>query len=313
MPGATKRTEQAMPPPRVLAGTASWTDPTLIKSKKWYPADARTPEARLRYYASKFSLVEVDSTYYSLEMEEAAQKWAANTPEGFVFDVKPFRMFTGHQTPPKMLPADVREALGPPPPGKRNWYLKALPAELQDRLWERFHASMRPLREANKLGAVIFQLPPWAMPTPEARDQIQSAADRLDGYKMAIEFRNKYWLSDRRRRETLGFLRENGLGLVIVDEPQGFRSSVPPVWDVTDPELAVVRLHGRNAETWEKKGLKAASERFNYLYTRQELDELVPHVQEVASATRETHVTFNTNFEDYAQRNAEELAALLQS
>lgn len=303
-----------MPPrPKILVGTASWTDPTLLKAKKWYPRDVRTPEDRLRYYASKFSFVEVDSTYYSLEMEDEARAWAAHTPPGFIFDVKSFRLFTGHQTPPKLLPRDVREALGPLDEKKRNWYLKDIPPELQDRLWEYFQNSMRPLRDAGKLGSIIVQLPPWTMPTPEAHEHLQSVADRLDGYEVAIEFRNKYWLSDRRRRETLAFLRENGLVLVIVDEPQGFRSSVPPVWEVTDPKLSIVRLHGHNDEMWENRGLRTASERFKYEYSREELEALAPEVQQVAKRAGVTHVTFNNNFEDMAQRNAEEFAQILES
>jgi uncharacterized protein YecE (DUF72 family) len=303
-----------MPPrPKILVGTASWTDPTLLKVKTWYPHDVRTPEDRLRYYASKFSFVEVDSTYYSLEMEEQARAWVAHTPPGFVFDVKSFRLFTGHQTPPKLLPRDVRDALGPLDEKKRNWYLKDIPPELRDRLWEYFHNSMRPLRAAGKLGSIVVQLPPWTMPTSEAHEHLQSVADHLDGYEVAIEFRNKYWLSDRRRRETLAFLRENGLALIIVDEPQGFRSSVPPVWEVTDPKLSILRLHGHNDAMWEKKGLRTASERFKYEYSRKELEALAPEVQQIAKRARVTHVTFNNNFEDMAQRNAEEFAQILES
>ncbi|HEY7801829.1 MAG TPA: DUF72 domain-containing protein [Dehalococcoidia bacterium] len=296
---------------KIRVGTASWTDRSLIEAKLWYPPDARTPEARLRYYASRFDFVEVDSTYYSLEMEQQAEAWAANTPPGFLFDVKAFRLFTGHQTPPSMLPRDVRDAIGPLPEKKRNWYLKDLPDDACDALWSYFHASMKPLRDAGKLGAVIFQIPPWTMPTPEARDSLLAAGDRLEGYRVAIEFRNKYWLSDRRRRETLALLRENGLALVIVDEPQGFRSSVPAIWEVTDPALAVVRLHGRNAETWEKKGLRMASERFRYEYDTKELKELAQPVKQVAAAARETHVTFNNNYQDMAQRNADEFKRVL--
>jgi uncharacterized protein YecE (DUF72 family) len=295
----------------VFVGTASWTDRSLLESKKWYPAEVRTPEERLRYYATRFGFVEVDSTYYSIEMETQARAWAANTPKGFVFDVKAFRLFTGHQTPPSMLPRAVREVLGPLPEKKRNWYLKDVPGDLRDELWDYFHASMRPLREVKKLGAVIFQIPPWTMPTPSAREYLAEVAGRLDGYEVAVEFRNKYWLSDRRRRETLALLREHGLSLVIVDEPQGFRSSVPQVWEVTDPALSVVRLHGRNAETWEKKGLRMAAERFRYEYARPQLEELAASVRTVAQQATSTHVTFNNNFEDMAQRNAEEFAGML--
>lgn len=184
--------------PDIRIGTASWTDKSLLDAKLWYPPDARTPEARLRFYASRFRFVEVDSTYYSLEMRHQAEAWVAQTPGDFVFDVKAFRLFTGHQTPPSMLPRDVRDMLGPLPAKKRNWYLNDVPADALDALWAHLYASLQPLRAAGKLGAVIFQLPPWAMPAPATCARLEDAADRLDGYRMAVEFRNTYWLGDRR-------------------------------------------------------------------------------------------------------------------
>ncbi len=296
---------------RILVGTASWTDPTLIQSKKWYPRDVKTPEDRLKFYASKFPFVELDASYYTLELADNAEKWARNTPRGFLFDVKAYRLFTLHQTPPNMLPKDIREALPPLPEKRRNVYYKDLPDELRDELWSRFEGSLEPLHRAGKLGSIIFQIPPWVMPTPDARAHLEECADRLDRYRIAIEFRNKYWLSDRRRRETVAFLRESGLSYVIVDEPQGFRSSAPLIWDVTNPELAILRLHGHNAETWEKKGLKRASDRFNYQYSKKELREFVEPVKELSKQAREVHVTFNNNYQDLAQRNGEELSELL--
>jgi uncharacterized protein YecE (DUF72 family) len=229
-----------------------------------------------------------------------------------VFDVKPFRLFTGHQTPPKMLPAAVRDEIGPLPDGKKNWYYKDVPAHARDEMWGYFERTLAPLRDAGKLGAVVFQMPPWFMPGDESKQHLIECADRLDGYRIAVEFRNKYWLNDRGARRTLAFLREHGLALVVVDEPQGFASSVPQVWEVTDPELAIVRLHGRNTETWEKKGLKAASDRFNYLYSGDELRGLAARVEEMAGRAAETHVTFNNNYEDQAQVNARQFAEMLE-
>src|SRR5687767_5623103 len=97
----------------VLLGTASWTDPTLIKSGRFYPPDAKTPEARLRYYASQFPLVEVDATFYAMPSIDTSSLWARRTPDGFVFDVKAFRIFTLHQTPLKSLPKAMRDDLEP--------------------------------------------------------------------------------------------------------------------------------------------------------------------------------------------------------
>ena len=95
----------------------------------------------------------------------------------------------------------------------------------------------------------------------------------------------------------------------IVDAPQGFDNSLPPVWEVTHPELAYVRLHGRNADTWNVQGQTAASDRFNYDYTDAELAALAERI--VALERRHAigvHVVLNNNYEDQGQRNARSLA-----
>ena len=298
--------------PNILIGTASWTDRSLVESGRFYPPEAKTSEDKLRYYATQFPFVEVDSSYYSLPSVRNATLWAERTPDGFCFDMKAFRLFTGHQTPPDALPKDVREALGPLPQGKRNWYYKDLSEQQRESLWARFENALGPLTLNQKLGAVIFQLPPWLGPNEQTRRHLQYCADRLDPSPIAIEFRNRYWLDDAHRRETLAFLRENGLAYVVVDEPQGFGSSVPQVWEVTNPELAVLRLHGRNAATWEEKGLAASSERFNYLYSDEELEGFVDPLQRLATEARSIHVTFNNNYQDYSQRNARQLMEMLR-
>src|SRR2546427_7092959 len=98
--------------PRVLVGTTSWTDKTLIGSGRFYPPETKSAEERLRYYATCFPIVEVDSSYYALPSAHNAELWAQRTPADFVFDVKAFRLFTQHQTAPRALPADIRRALG---------------------------------------------------------------------------------------------------------------------------------------------------------------------------------------------------------
>jgi uncharacterized protein YecE (DUF72 family) len=308
---AARRTLYDLAEDGIRIGSASWTDRSLLDSGRFYPDGVNTPEERPRFYASVFPFVEIDSTYYTSQFADQATAWAERTPDDFLFDVKAFRLFTLHQTPHKMLPSAVREMVGEPPAGKRNWYYKDIADDARDELWAGFEASLAPLRSAGKLGAVIFQLPPWAMPSPDSKRHLEECAGRLEGVRFAVEFRNKYWLSDRNRRSTLAFLRESGMAYVIVDEPQGFRSSVPLLWEVTDPELAIVRLHGRNAETWEKKGLASAAERFNYLYSDEELGEFADPVRELKRRAKEVHATFNNNYEDYPQRNGVEFASLL--
>ena len=95
---------------------------------------------------------------------------------------------------------------------------------------------------------------------------------------------------------------------MVVDEPQGFKSSIPPVVAATNPGLAMVRFHGRNAETWEKPGLTAA-ERFRYLYEEDELREWVPPLRELAGKSKQLHVLMNNCYQDYGVRNAAQMRA----
>src|SRR5512145_2158153 len=89
--------DAARPLSNILVGTASWTDKSLIKCGRYYPADVKTAEERLRFYAGEFPLVEVDSSYYAIPSEQTARLWVERTPADFVFDVKAFRLFTQHQ------------------------------------------------------------------------------------------------------------------------------------------------------------------------------------------------------------------------
>jgi len=268
----------------------------------------KTAEQRLRYYASEFPIVEVDSSYYAIPSEQTARLWAERTPAGFVFDVKAFRMFTQHQTTPPVLPKYIRESL---PVAKKTVYYKDMPGELLDALWNEFRNALLPLRDAGKLGVVLFQFPPWFLANKANLAHIEECVGRMDGFRLAVEFRNETWFYERTRERTFAFEREHGIAHVVVDEPQGFKSSIPAVWEVTSPEVAVVRLHGRNRETWEKRGLTAASERFNYLYSEGELTELAKPVKALSRKARTVHVLLNTNYEDQGQVNARVLVRAL--
>jgi uncharacterized protein YecE (DUF72 family) len=296
---------------RLLVGTAGWTDPTLIRCKCFYPPEAKSAEDRLRFYASHFPVVEVDSTFYGISPVDNAILWARRTPSDFVFDVKAFRLFTLHQTPLKVLPSEVRDEAEEFVNSRGNVYLEDLPDALVNDLWQRFRDSLQPLKAAGKLGYVLLQFPQWVTKRRHNLRYIEKAAGRLEGHTLAIEFRHKSWLGEDDRRETLAFLREQNLALVIVDEPQGFNSSVPTVWEATSPDLSVVRFHGRNAETWTKRNLKSAAERFDYLYSTEELREFAEPVQRLREQSRQVHAVFNNCMEDKAVRNARELADLL--
>lgn len=294
----------------ILVGTASWTDKTLIDSGKFYPVEATTPEARLRYYAQRFPFVEVDASYYAIPAPATAQAWAERTPPEFTFNVKAFRLFTGHQTDPKFLEKDIRAAL--PPTEKKMLYYRDVPPEILDELWRRFKLALVPLSRNAKLAAVHFQFAPWVINDRDGIAHVIECVDRMADHHLTVEFRNQIWFDQAHRARTLEFQRGLGVSHTIVDAPQRTQNSVPAVWDVTNPMLALVRLHGRNHATWNIKGAKSASDRFNYDYTQAELTELVPQLKAVERRVEVLQVVFNNNYGDQGQRNGQALMKLLE-
>jgi len=297
----------------ILVGTASWTDPTLLKSGLFYPSDVKTPEARLRYYAERYPIVEVDSSYYALPSYRNAELWAERTPERFVFNIKAFRFFTQHQTQLKVLPREVQPALA----GRQtvnqsgSLYYADAPAEVRDEVWRQFMLSLEPLVRAGKLGALLFQFPKWFVYRRASFDHLREIRERLADYRVAVEFRHESWFEGRNRDSTLSFERDMRFCNVIVDEPRDQPGSIPAVWEVTNADLAMLRLHGRNAATWNLKGLASASDRFNYDYTQEELAAFVPPLRAMAEAAARAQVIFNNNLEDQGVRNARMMMDLL--
>jgi uncharacterized protein YecE (DUF72 family) len=289
----------------IKVGISSWTEPTLIKSG-WYPPDANTAEDRLRYYASKFPVAEVDSTFYALPNAKTAQLWVERTPKDFVFDAKAYALLTQHPAPPSRLPKDLRDKLAD---SKSNLYFKDLGPKDKESIWDRFREGLQPLQDAGKLGAVLFQFPKWFMPSPVSYRFMEDLREWLPDFGIAIEFRQASWLKAERRQRLLDFLKGHGYTYVVVDEPQGFTSSVPPVVAATAP-LGMVRFHGHNKENWEKRSITAA-ERFRYLYEPAELKPWASTLVQMAEQTREVHAVMNNCYSDYAVRNADDLAELL--
>jgi uncharacterized protein YecE (DUF72 family) len=294
----------------ILVGSASWTDKTLIACGRYYPPGCRTAEQRLRFYAQQFPLVEVDSSYYAMPMPQTAQLWAGRTPPDFTFNVKAFRLFTGHQALATALDRDLQKALGPEV--ARTLYYEKLPQEIRAELWRRFRAALEPLRAAGKLGAVHFQFAPWLLRNRESMAHVEHCVQQMQDFLVAVEFRHDTWFFGEHLERTLAWERALGVVHTVVDSPQGFANSVPCVWDVTSPELAIVRLHGRNKETWNKKGLAVSSARFDYRYSADELAAMVPEIEHLATQAQRVHVVFNTNNEDQGQVGARLLRELLR-
>jgi uncharacterized protein YecE (DUF72 family) len=267
---------------------------------------------RLAYYASIFTMVEVDATYYHPPSDRLAAMWAERTPEDFRFDVKAYALLSGHPASRDSLWDEVAGALPDEHKAKRNVYMHHLPADARARAYELFAQALAPLEEAGKLGAVFLQLPPWFVNTRANRAWLDELPGHLPGLRLAVEFRHRTWMSERSAPKTLDQLERLGIAYVCVDAPQGFASSVPPVVASTTQDLAVLRFHGHNAENWERKGISAA-ERFRYLYDQGELEAWVPKARELAGQARETHLVFNNCYRDYGVTNAQQMMRLLTS
>ncbi|MET0780008.1 MAG: DUF72 domain-containing protein [Microbacterium sp.] len=299
-----------MSPGSILIGTSSWTDPTLVKDGNFYPPEAKSAEARLKFYASRFPLVEVDSTYYFPPSEKNSVLWIERTPAHFTFNIKAYSLLTNHPTRPNSLYKDIQAQMPPEALEKRFVYRDAVPDDAVDEVWQRFRDALMPLHSAGKLGAVLFQFPQWFTISRKNKAYIDECVARLPDYRVAVEFRHTSWLKPENTEETLSFLEERNLPLVCVDMPQGFDSSVPPIAAATADDLSMVRFHGRNNAAWNTKS-DSASERFRYDYPKDELQEWVPRIEELAGQTRETHVLMNNCYRDFAVRNAAELGGLL--
>jgi len=298
----------------IRVGTASWTDPTTLRSG-FYPRGTSTAEERLRFYASQFPVVEVDATYYALPERSTAKLWVERTPADFTFHVKAHALMTGQPTEVARLPRALIDELPSSVAKKKRIYAKDLPPALLDEVWGYFLDALEPLYDAGKLGGILLQFPRWFLPTPESKDILAECAMRLSNVPAAVEFRNHLWYATSHgnrdaARWTADMLRELGLSYVMVDGPQGLPSSVPPMVEVTNPRLAVVRLHGRRTATWEAEDV-ATVERYRYLYDGEELEEWVPRIAEASQGAERTVVLLNNCYGNYGTTNARELVSRL--
>ncbi|QKW51127.1 DUF72 domain-containing protein [Streptomyces buecherae] len=285
---------------RIRVGTCSWTDKALVASG-WYPTGHRDPEGRLRHYASRFPVVEVDATYYGLPSARNSQLWAARTPADFRFNVKAFSLLTGHPTRAGALPADLRPALA------RQGPRAGTDPGLLDEVWNRFSGALEPLRSAGRLGTVLFQFPRHLAPGRSAEAYLRRCRERAAGWPIAVEFRHPGWWQEDREPATADLLTELDASAVAVDMALTLPTSVPPVARVTRPQLAVVRFHGRS-DAW---GTGSKEDRFRHDYTPAELSEWTPRVRALAGQADEVHVLFNNCCADAAVRAAGSMRDLL--
>ena len=294
-------------------GICSWADPALIESGGFYPKRSMSAEARLRYYASVFDTVEVNSSYYAIPDIKNTVRWVERTPLGFVFHVKAYALLTGHHPKPESLPAEL-QALLPRQPGRtRRGEIEAasFPPEAVGAAFRLFRAAVTPLADAGKLGYILFQFAPWVHFERARLDYLASLAERLPGWTIAVEFRHRSWFPEH-AAEALAALGDARLAHVIVDAPIG-AGAVPRVTASTAP-TAVFRLHGRNADGWlrQLRGEEpAVREKYDYLYSEAELRELLPEIGRIGEEAEQVFISFNNNNRDYPVQNARMMKRLL--
>ena len=271
----------------IRVGTCSWADESF--SKAWYPKGVKGSE-RLSYYAERFDVVEANSTFYRLPDEELVARWARLLPDGFVMHVKAFGLMTRHPVKLDALPEDLHDAVEADERGRVDRPSR----EVRGEVFRRFLAALEPLREADRLGGILMQFPPYVVPKPRSYEYLEWAAEQLAGEQMLVEFRHRSWLEDDVRDDVMDFLRHIGATYVMVDAPRSGAANVAPTVVGRTSETAYLRLHGRNQATWNKRGGSAA-ERFDYLYSTQELAEWVEPLRELAAAAEQVFVMFNNN------------------
>jgi uncharacterized protein YecE (DUF72 family) len=283
-------------PGRVLVGTASWSDPGFVEH--WYPKKMPAGD-RLSWYADHFEMVEVNSTFYSAPDPRMVERWCHGTPGEFVFDVKLHQLLSRHSTNLKLLPPALQKTADTDAKGKVT-----LTPQIEMAMVEQFRRSLEILDGAGKLGALLLQLSPAFSPKKHELSELDDLLGGLSGYRLAIELRNRNWVNGEKKEATLDFFRQKAATLVAVDAPaeKHFTIMPPDLNAITNPELAYLRLHGRDARAYTTG--KTVAARFDYNYSDEEIDEVAERARALAQEAKEVHVIFNNNARDYAPHAA---------
>jgi uncharacterized protein YecE (DUF72 family) len=287
---------------RIVVGTSSWADPGFVE--EWYPPGLPARE-RLAWYAERFDAVEVNSTFYAVPERRTVERWVDQTPGDFTFDVKLHRLLSRHSADLKSLPTDVRDRARTNERGRVT-----LTPELEAAMLEEVLAAVEPLEEGGRLSSFLLQLSPSFKPKSNRLDELDQIVSALAPRPVAIEFRHRGWVDDKRLEDTLGWLSDHGAAFVCTDSPQGKAvTMMPPVDAVTRDDLAYFRAHGRNVQGYQSG--KTVAERFAWDYGPEELKELAGRAQGLASDAEIVRVMFNNNRGADAPKAGERMRELL--
>jgi len=227
------------------------------------------------------------------------ERWCVATPDDFTFDVKLHQLFSFHSTSAKLLPPDLQRRAETDSRGN----IKATP-ELKEALLKIFLRAASIFRDAGKLGVLLLQLSPAFSPRKHELAELKALIETLGGYDLAIEFRNRNWAVGDQLQATIDFLQKHHAIFVNVDAPESDHFMIMPseVDEVTNSNIAYLRLHGRNTKGYITG--KTVAARFDYDYGENEIAEIAARSRKLAKEARELHVIFNNNNLDYAPRAA---------
>lgn len=257
---------------RITMALTTWTEhPALIHQDR---------PVTLSEYAQHLPAVELDTFFYALPSLSTVQKWLGQVSPHFQFIVKAHQAMTRH--PQAQLPAGM---------------------DLAD-LFRNFRQVLAPLVASNQLKTVLFQFPPTFLPTVANIDYLRQVRAALPKLPIAIELRNQAWYRQGVLRGLVAYCQELQYSLVAADEAQSTQASVPFVLRVTNPHLALLRLHGRNQEGWRHPGKEWRNRRTLYRYSDDELRWFADQVQQLAGQVDETCIVFNNNSAKDAAPNA---------
>jgi uncharacterized protein YecE (DUF72 family) len=287
---------------RIVIGTSSWADPGFVD--EWYPPDL-PPRDRLAWYAEHFEAVEVNATFYAIPAPTTVRRWAEQTPADFTFDVKLHRLLSRHSADLKSLPPPCREMATTNERGRVQ-----LTPKLEAALADEIAKAVAPL--GGKLATFLLQLSPAFEPRKNELDELVPLVEQLTRTApVAVELRNRFWLADRRREDTLRWYERHGAAFVCIDGPEGSNApTLMPNLDVaTRPDVAYLRAHGRNLEGY-LRGRRVA-ERFAYDYDDDELKELGERAGRLAQEVPVVRMMFNNNRGADAPTAAQRMRELL--
>jgi uncharacterized protein YecE (DUF72 family) len=287
---------------RIVVGTSSWADPGFVE--EWYPPDLAARE-RLRWYAERFDAVEVNSTFYAVPSPRTVGRWAQETPDGFTFDVKLHRLLSRHAADLKSLPPELRDDATANARGRVE-----LTPELEAALADRIVDSVEPL--GGKLATFLLQLSPAFEPRRNELDELAPLVARLNATApVAVELRNRFWLTESRAEETLRWFEDHGAAFVCVDMPEWSNAPtlMPNLDAATRRDVAYLRAHGRNLQGYLRG--RSVAERFAHRYEDQELEEIGERAGRLAEEVPSVRLMFNNNRGSDAPVAAQRMRELL--